>query len=159
MPYASNDELPKQVKTLPSAAQTLFRRVYNTTAKGHPDYSEEKLFKIAWGAVKNAGYTKDDSGQWVKQSIELSAYPIDISWKDNTITFEAELLDVDVDGLSLNVDNFVTASGIILSGIRHDEEKYIFSFVVTDEIVRRLFLSEHISSIPVSILFNNNDSE
>jgi len=64
MPYSSNDELPKSVKVLPSAAQTVWRNVMNDELK--KGTSEESAIKIAWTAVKN-GWEKNDKGEWVKK--------------------------------------------------------------------------------------------
>lgn len=66
MPYGKNEELPKSVRDiLPDAAQSLFRAVFNS--QHARELSEERSFASAWGAVKNAGYEKDEkTGKWVK---------------------------------------------------------------------------------------------
>ena len=65
MPYARNSELPKSVReALPDKAQTIFRKAFNSAdSRG---LSESSSFKVAWGAVKNAGYRKNKEGRWVK---------------------------------------------------------------------------------------------
>ena len=83
MPYANNEALPDAIKTaLPSAAQSIFRTAFNSAEKQFPG-DEERANKIAWGAVKNAGYEKQTDGKWVKVS-------------KNTAEFEAEILSVGV---------------------------------------------------------------
>jgi len=64
MPYNSNAELPKQVKGLPSAAQTIWRKAFNASFE---KYGEEKALRIAWTAVKNVYRKKGD--EWVKKSM------------------------------------------------------------------------------------------
>jgi len=65
MPYAKNSELPDSVKNvLPAKAQEIFRKAFNAANAKYHD--EERAFKIAWGAVKNAGYKKKND-KWVKE--------------------------------------------------------------------------------------------
>ena len=65
-PYSNNDQLPPSVKdALPEHAQDIFRNAFNS-AYGSGK-SEEVCFKIAWAAVKNAGYKKNKDGKWVKK--------------------------------------------------------------------------------------------
>lgn len=66
MPYKSTEDLPKQVQVLPEHAQKIFMRVFNS-AVYEQKMSEERAFKVAWGAVKNAGYMKRDD-KWVRDS-------------------------------------------------------------------------------------------
>ena len=70
MTYASNNDLPDAVKnSLPASAQDIFRNAFNSSFG--KDNDEEKANKVAWGAVKNAGYAKNDQGNWIKASSEL----------------------------------------------------------------------------------------
>lgn len=65
MPYPANKDLPKSVRnSLPEKAQAIYREAYNSAAKSNPDYDEEKLAKIAWGAVKKVYKKSDDT--WVR---------------------------------------------------------------------------------------------
>ena len=65
-PYDKNSDLPKSVRdALPSKAQTIFRKAFNSAIK--QGLSEERAFKIAWSAVKKAGYYKDKDGKWKKR--------------------------------------------------------------------------------------------
>lgn len=67
MPYKTIKELPEQVKVLPSAAQRLFMRVFNSASK---DEDEETAMKMAWSQVKKT-YEKAD-GKWKKKSVDNS---------------------------------------------------------------------------------------
>lgn len=68
MPYEKNTDLPKSVRSsLPDAAQTIYRKAYNSAHKGNPDYDEERLAKIAWGAVKKSYHKSDDT--WVRSEL------------------------------------------------------------------------------------------
>jgi cation transport regulator len=65
-PYSNNSELPSSVKdALPDHAQTIFRSAWMSAFKDGK--SEEVCFKIAWAAVKAAGYKKNKDGKWVKK--------------------------------------------------------------------------------------------
>lgn len=63
MPY---NKAPSRVSGLPSHAKSIWVAAYNSAAKQHSD--EETRNKIAWAAVKKAGYTKNDKDKWVKAS-------------------------------------------------------------------------------------------
>lgn len=72
MPYRSNRDLPESVKSaLPGGAQDIFRNAFNSA--GERGLSEQRAMQIAWGAVKNAGYEKED-GKWVKKAIRKAKY-------------------------------------------------------------------------------------
>jgi len=66
-PYSNIDQLPKSVKNvLPVPAQIIFLKAFNSALKQGKD--EETAFKIAWQAVKNAGYYKSKDGdKWKKK--------------------------------------------------------------------------------------------
>ena len=63
MPYSKITQLPATVKVLPTVAQKMFLRVFNTAL---PKYGETKSFKIAWSAVKKKFKKVDD--KWVANS-------------------------------------------------------------------------------------------
>ncbi len=66
MPYAANDELPEHVQQhLPEHAQDVFREAFNHAWQQYAadPRREEIAFRIAWSAVKHAGYHKYD-GHW-----------------------------------------------------------------------------------------------
>ena len=110
MAYKTNDDLPDGVKSaLPAEAQNLWREVFNKTAADRPD-DEEAVRKIAWGAVKNAGWEKGDGGAWTKKTEHA-----------DTHSFEAEVFsagthkgdpytEADLDDM---VRNFAGLSGVI----------------------------------------------
>jgi len=62
-PYKTIQELPKSVKVLPSAAQSLWRRVFNKSYPKGEDYAR----KVAWTVVKQS-YHKDGD-KWIKSDI------------------------------------------------------------------------------------------
>lgn len=65
MPYARNADLPAGVKNaLPAEAQSIWRNAFNSAVAD--EMPEERAFKIAWGAVKNAGWKQDEDGNWRK---------------------------------------------------------------------------------------------
>lgn len=77
MPYKSNDELPEQIKgNLPEHAQEVWRETFNSAEKQYEDPEKRRdpsedadtvAAKVAWDAVKDAGYHKDEkSGEWKK---------------------------------------------------------------------------------------------
>jgi cation transport regulator len=63
-PYRTNNELPANVKKLPSGAQSIWRKVFNDSYPKGEDYA----FRVAWSAVKRV-YFKNPSGNWVRKSI------------------------------------------------------------------------------------------
>lgn len=67
MPYASINELPEGVKNvLPDHAQDIYKEAYNSAYDQYDtpeerrgdDSREEVAHKVAWSAVKKAGYEK-----------------------------------------------------------------------------------------------------
>lgn len=65
MPYKSIADLPASVKdALPSEAEHIFLKAFDAAFAKYND--EEKSFKIAWAAVKNAGFSKNQEGRWTK---------------------------------------------------------------------------------------------
>lgn len=72
MPYRTNSALPDAVKNaLPSAAQSIFRNTFNSAEER--GLSEERAFRMGWGAVRNAGYRKPagEGGKWVKKAADV----------------------------------------------------------------------------------------
>lgn len=66
MPYAINADLPPRVRDhLPEHAQDIFREAFNHAWAQYADdvRREEIAFRVAWAAVKKAGYRKVD-GEW-----------------------------------------------------------------------------------------------
>ena len=67
MPYSTP---PERIAKLPEAAQNIWVSAFNSAHEKYPD-DEERCNKIAWGAVKNAGYEQNADGAWAKKEIEL----------------------------------------------------------------------------------------
>ena len=66
MPYASNKDLPDAIKdALPAEAQDIWRNAFNSALEKNKD--DDQSATIAWGAVKNAGWTKEGE-KWVKMT-------------------------------------------------------------------------------------------
>jgi len=76
MPYSANRDLPESVSgNLPSHAQTIYRKAFNSAwdeyedpedRRGHAS-REETSHRVAWSAVKKE-YHKDDRGEWVRDN-------------------------------------------------------------------------------------------
>lgn len=76
MPYASINELPESVRhVLPKHAQDVYKEAFNSA---HEQYDkpeerrdnatrEETSHRVAWSAVKKAGYQKGDDEKWHKR--------------------------------------------------------------------------------------------
>ena len=77
MPYNATSELPESVKNvLPDHAQDIYKEAFNSASdeyaspeerRGDAD-REETAHKVAWSAVKKAGYEKGDDDKWHKDS-------------------------------------------------------------------------------------------
>lgn len=73
MPYSRNRELPEAVREhLPAHAQDIYRAAFNSAwaryddpaeRRGH-ESREEVAHKVAWTAVKQAGYARGKDGDW-----------------------------------------------------------------------------------------------
>ncbi len=76
MPYDKRSELPDQVKDrLPAHAQDVYKEAYNSAYDQYKDPDdrekggsrEEAAHRVAWSAVKKAGYEKGDDDDWHKK--------------------------------------------------------------------------------------------
>ena len=136
MPYTSVSELPDNVKSvLPSAAQSIFLKVFNAAFKKYGDVSARK---IAWSAVKKAGYKKgtDDKGndKWVKESVTISLIATSSQWAQESpqasslIVYEGS---IDKDGLSLSdIDTMEFDNPhLILASIMESNNGYMITAV------------------------------
>lgn len=62
MPYRRNADLPGPVRhVLPAAAQTIFRKAFNSADAQYGD--ESRARRVAWAAVKRK-YRKSSTGAW-----------------------------------------------------------------------------------------------
>lgn len=73
MPYKSINELPENVRNvLPQHAQEIYKEAFNNAYQeyANPDNRrdeasrEEVSHRVAWSAVKKAGYTKGADEKW-----------------------------------------------------------------------------------------------
>lgn len=61
MPYSLNSS-PEIIKDLPIGAKKIWIKAFNAAYSANNN--ESYCIKIAWTAIKQAGYKKDDSGKW-----------------------------------------------------------------------------------------------
>lgn len=75
MPYQTTKQLPKGVKgALPAHAQDIYKEAFNSAYDQYDSPEErrggadrdETAHKVAWSAVKKAGYTKGADDKWHK---------------------------------------------------------------------------------------------
>ena len=75
MPYRSINELAESVRNvLPKHAQEIYKEAFNSaydqydqpSERRGDDDREETAHKVAWSAVKKAGYEKGDDDKWHK---------------------------------------------------------------------------------------------
>lgn len=70
MPYKNNSDLPDNVKSvLPSKAQTIFRKAFNSA---YDKYGEKRARRIAWSAVKKS--YKKVKDKWVHKTKNKENY-------------------------------------------------------------------------------------
>jgi cation transport regulator len=76
MPYNAINELPESVRNvLPDHAQDIYKEAFNSAYDQYDspkdrqgdESREEAAHKVAWSAVKKAGYEKGDDDKWHKQ--------------------------------------------------------------------------------------------
>ncbi len=77
MPYKTTNELPKSVKNvLPDHALVIYKEAFNSAydeydspqeRRGGAD-REETAHRVAWSAVKKAGYEKGEDNKWHRTS-------------------------------------------------------------------------------------------
>jgi len=59
MPYTISNP-PDRIKNLPDRAKKIWISAFNASI----DKGEEYANKIAWTAIKKAGYTQNENGEW-----------------------------------------------------------------------------------------------
>jgi cation transport regulator ChaB len=93
VPYDVNSDLPKSVKSaLPEKAQTIWRTVFNDAYEDNGD----NAFAIAWAALRNAGWSKED-GIWVEVKKEF-LFDIQKSLDEKQLAFGWAVISRDVQG-------------------------------------------------------------
>lgn len=73
MPYRTINKLPDNVQgVLPKHAQEIYKEAFNSALEQYAspqdrqddESREETAHKVAWSAVKKAGYNKGDDDKW-----------------------------------------------------------------------------------------------
>jgi cation transport regulator len=139
MPYKTNQELPDSVKnSLPKAAQDVFRKAFNAALKEYND--EEKAVKVAWSAVKKAGFKKTD-GQWTKEN-DIEEQPnLEELFGWNVISFEQLEAEKRAYQKAMQVEELTQAFCGMVENIMYSievEDKVGAINKLTDEFVMRL---------------------
>lgn len=81
MPYSSDSELPEGVRnSLPGEAQSTWRRIFNSAYQQYHD--DAKAAQVAWSGLKDAGWSKNDKGEWVSKILNWEAY-VEVSKLDD----------------------------------------------------------------------------
>lgn len=154
MPYKTNKDLPDNIKSsLPDAAQTIWKNVFNSTHEKTKD--EDKSRMAAWGAVKNAGYIKGEDGKWkkVKKAGEFQVMKVDsklgivfgygmISKTDNEDYYDSDNQHIPEDIMLKSTTDFM--EGYRINNNDHsnnDVGKVIHSFPLTKEIAESMGIS------------------
>lgn len=165
MPFKTNAELPPGVKVLPGAAQSIWRNVFNDVeGKGR---NTQSAAQQAWGAVRNAGYSKNDEGKWVKKSKVFKA--------DIAVTGVNESLGIvfgwgmvtdidnepyfDDDNQHINSSVMIKATSDFMENSRTSNDSHtetdigtvIHSFPVTKEIAESMGIESNISGWMVGV--------
>jgi cation transport regulator ChaB len=172
MPYKTNAELPEGVKVLPSAAQSIWRNTFNSVdSKGG---SEESSIKQSWGAVKNAGYSKNSEGKWVKKE-HHDLKKTNVFKADVTVTGVNESLGIvfgwgmitdingapyyDTDNLHINSDLMVKATTGFMEDSRTSNDSHtasdigmvLHSFPLSKEIALSMGVTSNVNGWMVGV--------
>lgn len=117
MPWANNEALPESVKVLPSEAQSIFRAAANSALT--EGKAEEAAMQIGWGAVKNAGWSKDKDEKWMKAHAEPETHSMDMeifaagNWNGDKFTKEdLEQIVANFEELKSTVKPFLKLGGV-----------------------------------------------
>jgi cation transport regulator ChaB len=98
--------LPEAARVLPKAGQAVWMTAFNEALdRGLP---EDEASKMAWAAVKRAGYTKDSSGKWSKY---MNLFDTDLTLNDDG-TFEIGVPLMKVNAEKRTVSGFATLDNI-----------------------------------------------
>ena len=109
MPYSGNSDLPAAVKRLPSHAQTVFRKAFNSAwdaydSKKHSGTREQYAFRVAWAAAKKS--LKGGNKNSMKDDADKDIGDIDVEGND-----EDDLLEDTENEDDLDVDDESDADG------------------------------------------------
>lgn len=152
MPYSGLDSLPPAVKKLPEKAQKIWLNAFNSAYKQH-DGDEEKAFKIAWGAVKNAGYETKKNDNFDIQKIDESNNLV-FGWANVSVRKSGEQI-VDYQRETIDIDDLEMAAYQFCLDFRETGEMHkgnakgylVESFVVTKQKLALMGLPE--DSLPL----------
>ena len=123
MPYSSINELPSGVKdALPTAAERIFMAAFNAAYEEH---GEESAMKIAWAAVKSAGYSKNQEGNWVKMDEAENAFRYDsTSFSAKPVKTPQGFLKVSANVSRTGVFKYYNFDGSVRRELRLPEEVF-----------------------------------
>src|SRR5690606_10453004 len=99
--------LPEAARVLPKAGQAIWMKAFNQALD--EGQSERDASKIAWAAVKRAGYSKNSEGKWGK-SMDADF----VLNEDDTFVFGAPIMKVDVQ--ERIVEGFATLNNVDKAG-------------------------------------------
>ena len=124
MPYATNADLPENVRgVLPAAAQSIFRNVFNSAVEG--DATEDSARKQAWGALKNQGWEKQED-KWVKVKKSEESFDYMFDQKNSAILKQDEEQQL-ITGVVMEPDT-VDTQGDVVS--KEEIQKAAYKFLV-----------------------------
>jgi cation transport regulator len=168
MTFASNKELPENIRNnLPEKAQDIWRNTFNSAFDKNKD--EESAMKQAWGAVKNAGYSKDESGNWeLKKAENIFKAQCEVTGVDGQLGIVfgwGMVTDIDgqpyydLDDLHINSEVMVKATSQFMEGQRTSNDMHtsrdvgivVHSFPLSQDIAKAMGVSSRISGWMVGV--------
>lgn len=111
--------LPEAARVLPKAGQAIWMKAFNQALD--EGQSERDASKIAWAAVKRAGYSKNSEGKWGK-SMDADF----VLNEDDTFVFGAPIMKVDVQ--ERIVEGFATLNNVDQAGDLIDADASVEAF-------------------------------
>jgi len=149
MPYSSNKELPDSVKgVIPGEkGKSIFRNAFNS-GFAQTDGDEERTFRIAWGALRNAGYRKNPEGKWEKvgkmDKVNISAEIISKNEDQQIIYGWASVIEVDGEQVVDSQNDIIKIDELT---------KAAHAFVSDARLAKTMHAGEGIGEIVESIVF------
>lgn len=114
--------LPEAARVLPKAGQAVWMTAFNEALdRGLP---EDEASKMAWAAVKRAGYSKDSSGKWSKN---MDLFNTELTLNDDG-TFEIGVPLLKVNAEKRTVSGFATLDNIDQVGDQVDANASLEAF-------------------------------
>jgi len=112
--------LPEAARVLPKAGQSVWMKAFNQALD--EGQSETEASKIAWAAVKRAGYSKNSNGKWGK-SMDTDFV---LNEEDDTFVFGAPIMKIDVQ--KRIVEGFATLNNVDQAGDLVDLDASVEAF-------------------------------